>query len=431
MAKTSIVFVCSNCGEEFIRWQGQCSNCKEWNTLKEFTISKRTVNREQRTGEPIQMSLLQDVKPTSGFARLETGIFEFDRVLGGGIVPGSMLLVGGDPGIGKSTLLLQVAERLGGTLYLSAEESLEQIKLRADRLGIKGQFSVIAASDITQVLEQVRQTTPKILVVDSIQTVYHPDFPSSPGSIVQVRESAMVLQQFAKTSHVAVVLVGHVTKEGTVAGPRMLEHLVDAVAYLEGDPYRNFRILRSVKNRFGATDEIGVFAMTDKGLVEIQNPSSLFLSERATAPGSVVTCTTTGTRPFLVEVQALTTPTVFGYPKRSANGFDINRLNLLAAVLNERAGVKLSDQDIYVNVVGGVKLKEPAADLAVATAIASARSKQPLAKDLCVFGEVGLSGEIRKVSQTSAREQEAKRLGYMLVNQAKTVQELINQLYRT
>ncbi|MBI3261400.1 DNA repair protein RadA [Candidatus Berkelbacteria bacterium] len=428
MAKTATVFVCSNCGEEFIRWQGQCSNCQQWNSLKEFTISKGIGNSDKKIGEPLQLSLLADVKQTS-FERTKTGVFEFDRVFGGGIVPGSITLIGGDPGIGKSTLLLQVAEKIAGTVYLSAEESLEQIKLRAERIGLTGGFQAVAASEIGQMLDALEIEKTKLLIVDSIQTVYHPDFPSSPGSIVQVRECAMRLQQFAKSSRVPVILVGHVTKEGTVAGPRTLEHLVDLVAYLEGDPYRNFRILRCVKNRFGATDEIGVFAMTDKGLAEIKNPSSLFLSERREAPGSVVTATTSGTRPFLVEVQALTSTTAFGYPKRSANGFDVNRLNLIAAVLEQRAGIKLADQDIYINVVGGVKLKEPAADLAVAVAIASARSGKPLAKSVCVFGEIGLSGEIRKVSQASAREQEVRRLGYKLVNQARTISELIAQLF--
>ena len=400
--------------------------------MKEFTIRPHSVPRSgtSRGNQPIslQLSLLKDVKPSTDFKRAETGLFEFDRVFGGGIVPGSIILIGGDPGIGKSTLLLQVAEKIPGTVYLSAEESLEQIKLRADRIGLKGLFSAVAASEIGQMLDTLEVEKTKLLIVDSIQTVYHPDFPSSPGSIVQVRECAMRLQQFAKSSRVPVILVGHVTKEGTVAGPRTLEHLVDLVAYLEGDPYRNFRILRCVKNRFGATDEIGVFAMTEKGLVEIKNPSSLFLSERREAAGSVVTCTTTGTRPFLVEVQALTTKTAFGYPKRSANGFDLNRLNLIAAVLDERAGINLADQDIYINVVGGVKLKEPAADLAVAMAIASARSNRPLEPSVCIFGEIGLSGEIRKVSHASAREQEVKRLGYTLAPAASTVGELIKRL---
>ncbi|MFY9484174.1 MAG: DNA repair protein RadA [Patescibacteria group bacterium] len=429
MPKSQTIFVCSNCGEEFIRWQGQCSTCQEWNSLKEFTVSKGIGSRGHQKTEPLQLSLLADVVQTD-FSRIETGVFEFDRVFGGGIVPGSITLIGGDPGIGKSTLLLQVAEKIAGTVYLSAEESLEQIKLRAERIGLAGQFQAVAASEIGQMLDTLEAEKTKLLIVDSIQTVYHPDFPSSPGSIVQVRECAMRLQQFAKSSRVPVILVGHVTKEGTVAGPRMLEHLVDSVAYLEGDPYRNFRILRCVKNRFGATDEIGVFAMTEKGLVEIKNPSSLFLSERREAPGSVITCTTSGTRPFLVEVQALTSGTAFGYPKRSANGFDVNRLNLIAAVLQQRAGIKLADQDIYINVVGGVKLKEPAADLAVAVAIASARMNLAAESNICIFGEIGLSGEIRKVSQANAREQEVKRLGYILAPQASTIGELIAKLLK-
>ncbi|MBI3495409.1 AAA family ATPase [Candidatus Berkelbacteria bacterium] len=316
MAKSQTLFVCSSCGEEFIRWQGQCSNCRQWNTLKEFTVAKRG----SRTTVPaaLQMSLLADVSP-KGYERVATKIFEFDRVAGGGIVPGSILLLGGDPGIGKSTLLLQVSQRIGGTFYLSAEESLDQIKLRAKRLGIDGSFTVVSSSDILAVTEHLKTVDVKLLVVDSIQTVYHRDYPSSPGSQVQVRESAMHLQQFAKSTGIPVILVGHVTKEGTV-------------------------------------------------------------------------------------VQALTTATVFGYPKRSANGFDVNRLNLLAAVLEQRAGVTLGDQDIYINVVGGVKLKEPATDLAVAVAIVSARKGHALPQNLVVYGEVGLSGEIRKVSQAAARE---------------------------
>ncbi len=431
MAKASTIFVCSNCGNEFAAWQGLCGVCGQWNTLKEIRISKAESQTDYPTTEPSLITTLAEAK-TELYVRLGTGLGELDRVLGGGVVPGSIGLIGGDPGIGKSTLLLHLAGEVAGVLYVSGEESREQTALRAKRLGVKAQaIHFVAETDVRQIIKLVaeRSNSVKLLVIDSIQTMFDPSFPSTPGSLVQVRETALAFQRFAKSSNVPVMLVGHVTKDGQIAGPRILEHMVDYVLYLEGDRYHGTRVLRGVKNRFGPTDEIGVFAMAEQGLRQITNPSELFLSERqARVSGSVVTAVVEGSRPFLVEVQALVTPASFGYPQRKATGFSLNRLQLLAAVLQKRAGLNTASLDIFVNIVGGVKLVEPAADLAVCLAISSALKAKPIEPKLCVFGEVGLTGEIRSVRQTKQRVTEAKRLGFEPVSQSvKRLDQAIKQ----
>lgn len=444
--KEKTIYVCSNCGNESLQWQGKCSYCGEWNTLRELKIQKSKLKIKTENREPVEVTKLNQVK-TDKFKRISTQIGEVDRVLGGGIVPGSVILLGGDPGIGKSTLLLQLANRLTGNLdvlYVSGEESAQQIKLRVDRLGmVNSKLQFLAETDVDEIITKLsnlsrrqhgsehRPQTPEksqICVIDSIQTMFDSAYPSTPGSIVQVRECALKFQQLAKRENISIILVGHMTKGGEVAGPRILEHLVDVVLYLEGERYHNTRILRGAKNRFGATDEIGLFEMGEGGLCELENPSKIFLSERLVgAPGSVVTAAIEGTRPLLVEIQALTAKTYFGYPKRAASGLDINRLQLLTAVIQKRTGLNLADQDIYINVVGGFKLKEPAVDLAVCLAIVSAYRNKKIDPRLCVFGEVGLSGEIRSVSRAELRSKEAQRLGLSKIIKARTIKEAIDQ----
>lgn len=410
-----LIFVCANCGEEYLRWQGKCDNCNEWNTLKEYKSKNEKLKGRSQSQNIKQAEIIELAKvKITQFQRLSTKISEFDRVLGGGIVPGSIVLVGGDPGIGKSTLLLQVANNIDDVLYVSGEESIEQIKMRFDRLELKsGSLKILAETDLDIILEKILEFKPRMVIVDSIQTMYSGSFPSTPGSIVQVRECAMRLQNFAKVSGTSVILVGHVTKDGMVAGPRILEHLVDVVLYLEGENFQNTRILRGQKNRFGATDEIGIFEMTEQGLIGINNPSKLFLGERLkNVSGSVVTAMIEGTRALLIEVQALTTTTTFGFPQRRATGFDLNRLQLIIAVLQKRAGINLANQDVFVNIAGGLKIKETAGDLAVVLAIVSAYKNFPLDGKLCAFGEVGLSGEIRHVHFEKKRVNEAERLNF-------------------
>ena len=425
MAKDQIIFVCGNCGEEYLKWQGRCDNCGEWNTLKEMSRPKAVSRRGEAPAEIVELAGVQ----TKNFQRISTKITEFDRVLGGGIVPGTIMILGGDPGIGKSTLLLQLAGNLPNTLYISGEESLEQLKLRFDRLKLKSKsLKIFPEIDLEQIVGAIGKEKPPVAIIDSIQTVYSADFPSTPGSLVQVRECALRLQQLAKSSSSAIILVGHVTKEGNVAGPRTLEHLVDIVLYLEGERFHDQRILRGVKNRFGATSEIGIFKMTEYGLSEVINPSEVFLAERLkNVPGNVVTATIEGSRPLLAEVQALLVPTVFGYPQRRTSGFDLNRLQLLLAILQKRAGLNLASQDVFINIVGGIKIFEPAVDLAVALAVAGALKGKSLDWRLCAFGEIGLSGEIRRVSMESKRKDEAKRLGFEKFIQAKTIEESIRR----
>lgn len=438
MPKEELIFVCSDCGGESTKWSGKCFNCGAWNTLKEFKSPASRQGGQNAKGKSVRNTIPSEVSPidqiqTKNFQRIITGIIEVDRVLGGGIIPGSVILVGGDPGIGKSTLLLQVASKIENVLYVSGEESQHQIKLRADRLGIKSKnIHLYAGTNIDDIITKLSSPKPKtynLAIIDSIQTIYDSAYPSTPGSIIQVRECALKLQEIAKTLNIPIVLIGHVTKDGTVAGPRTLEHLVDVVLYLEGERYHDTRILRGVKNRFGATDEIGIFTMGEHGFEVIDNPSKLFLKEKLEgASGSVVTATMEGTRPFLVEIQALTTKTIFGYPRRTSSGFDLNRLMLLLAVLSKRANLNLDNQDVYLNVVGGFKLKEPAADLAVCLAIASASKNKKIGTNFCVFGEVGLSGEIRSVRYYEKRVMEAKRLGFDNIIKAKTLVEAIEKV---
>lgn len=426
--KDSVVYVCEQCGDESSKWSGKCLNCGSWNTLVEMRGMSKKGSKVSRgeLGKPLK---IKDIE-VKNYNRIRVGIGEFDRVVGGGIVPGSVLLLAGDPGIGKSTLLLMVADRANKVLYVSGEESVQQIKMRADRLGVKNsELSILAETNVNYIDEVIKRDKPELVIIDSIQTMYDEQFPSTPGSIVQVRECALKLQRLAKSIHIPIIMVGHATKDGSVAGPRTLEHLVDAVFYLEGDRFRGTRILRGIKNRFGATDEIGIFAMAGNGLKEILNPSELFLEERVKAPGSVVTATIEGSRPFLVEIQALTTTTVFGYPRRTASGYDANRLQLLLAVLTNKAKLPLQNQDVYVNVVGGFQLKEPGVDLAVALAVVSSFKNKAIGGDVCVFGELGLSGEIRNVPQAEKRYKEAERLGFKRRPEAKSIESLLDKIF--
>jgi DNA repair protein RadA/Sms len=412
-----VVYVCQQCSAQTIRWAGRCPECGAWNSLIE-TVDEAPAGPTAAIGDrpaaPVSLGTLS----ARSVARLLVEGSEFNRALGGGIVPGSLVLLGGDPGIGKSTLLLQVSADLalkhGTVLYVSGEESADQIKLRADRLGISSdRLLILTETCIDDVLQQVDAAAPAALVIDSIQTMYLRDTPSSPGSVGQVKESTLALLRYAKSSGRPVFLVGHVTKEGTIAGPRVLEHIVDTVLYLEGDRFQSFRLLRAVKNRFGSTNEVGVFEMRGEGLSEVANPSEILLEELPeNADGSAVAVTIEGTRPILVEVQALTSPTSFGLPRRTSTGIEYTRLLMLTAVLAKRVGLGLSNQDIYVNVVGGYRIGEPAADLAIAAAIASSYRERPVDPRLALIGEVGLSGELRRVRELERRLAEAANLGF-------------------
>ena len=416
MEKSKKVYICQQCGKESLKWLGRCPNCQAWNSFLEQTIveSKTRARQIKDTTQLKELSKL-DIEATE---RFPIPISEFNRVLGGGIVPGSLILIGGEPGIGKSTLLLQasalLAKKLGSVAYVTGEETPNQIKIRAKRLGIEGDgLFLFAATDIDSILGNVEELQPAILIIDSIQTVYTQDDDGIPGSITQVRQSAQRLMSWAKSSGVPIFITGHVTKEGSIAGPRVLEHMVDVVLYLEGEQFSAYRLLRCVKNRFGNTNEIGVFEMKEKGLIEVENPSLAFLSQRQNeAVGSAVVPIIEGSRPLLVEIQALTNTTSFGMPRRTANGVDFNRLLMIAAVLTRRLGLRLGNQDIMVNVTGGLKIDEPAADLGIALAIASSFKDAGIAYGLTVVGEIGLSGEIRAVPQLDRRIAEASRLGF-------------------
>ncbi|MFH1375304.1 MAG: DNA repair protein RadA [Patescibacteria group bacterium] len=432
------VFVCEKCGTSSPRWSGQCGACSEWNSLVEQEVEQKVFGSKQRVAGKVGRAESADKLVSSPLTRLQTGIAEVDRVLGRGIVPGSLILLGGEPGIGKSTLILQLAAKfansVGDVLLVSGEESAEQIALRAERTQhAHPKLKILSENALENFLATAKVEKPKLLVVDSIQVMSSLELPSMPGSIPQVRTVTERLLRFAKTTGTPVILIGHVTKEGDLAGPRLLAHLVDVVLTLEGDPHRDFRLLRTTKNRFGSVNEVGVFEMQEKGLIEIKNPSAAFLEGRAKNPvGSCVAVTMEGTRPLLVEVQALTSTSSFGYPKRTASGFDLNRLQLIIAVLQRHAGIKLDDLDVFVNVVGGFRLREPAADLAVALAIASSKNQIPLPADLAAFGEVGLTGEIRHVSQAEKRVKEAEKLGFKkLVNRKEfsTVSEAVKKLF--
>ncbi|HDH10024.1 MAG TPA: DNA repair protein RadA [Chloroflexi bacterium] len=418
MAKTRVktAYICQNCGYSSPKWMGRCPNCGEWNTMVETVMEREERPRPSvtPTSEPQRLPQIS----AEGFERIPVPIGELSRVLGGGIVPGSVVLIGGDPGIGKSTLLLQLSSLLaspdGAVLYISGEESLQQIKMRADRLGIANQaLYILSEINLDQIINHIERLNPRMVVVDSIQSVYSEELMSAAGSVGQVKECASTLLRLAKATGIPIFLVGHVTKAGAIAGPKVLEHIVDTVLYLEGDRFHAYRLLRSVKNRFGSTNEVGVFEMGDRGLAEVANPSEAFLAERLpNASGSAIAVTMEGTRPLLVEIQALASTTSFGYPRRTANGVDFNRLLLLVAVLSKRVGLRLSDQDIFVNVVGGLKVNEPAVDLAIAVAIASSYRNVPVAADMAIVGEIGLSGELRAVSQLERRLSEAAKLGF-------------------
>ena len=409
------IYICQSCGYQAVKWLGRCPDCGEWNSMVEELVKSE---RKGKTASAMSQPQTIDAISLATEMRLKTGMVEFDRTLGGGVVPGSLVLIGGDPGIGKSTLILQVLNRLSQqscrALYLSGEESPQQIKLRAERLSVHSEgLYIMTGTCIEDFFEKMAPIKPDIVAVDSIQTVYTNDMTSAPGSVGQVREVAARLMTFAKQSGVPIFLIGHVTKEGAIAGPKVLEHLVDTVLYFEGDKGHVFRILRSVKNRFGPTNEIGVFEMKDTGLEEVCNPSRIFLEERPQdAPGSVVIPCIEGTRPVLVEIQALVGPSPLGMPRRTAIGVDHNRISLLVAVLGKRIGMELGDQDIFVNVAGGLKVDEPAADLGIVSAMMSSFLDRPVDRNLVVFGEVGLAGEIRGVSQPDLRIREARKLGF-------------------
>ncbi len=419
MPKPHSRWVCQNCGSVQAKWLGRCPDCNEWDTLVEEKPPAEAAHGAARsTWIPTSVAQPLSQVTTGRFDRITVPLEEFNRVLGGGIVPGSVVLIGGDPGIGKSTLLLQISGLLaqGGqrVLYASGEESAQQVRMRADRLGIASDnLYILAETNLSQILGHIEQLKPGLAIVDSIQSVYLEDLTSSAGSISQVREGAAALLRLAKSTQIPILIVGHVTKAGAIAGPRVLEHIVDAVLYLEGERFHAYRLLRGVKNRFGSTNEVGVFEMGESGMSEVANPSQVFLSERLeAAPGSTIAVTLEGTRPILVEVQALASATSLSLPRRTANGIDYNRLLILAAVLSKRVGLSLGTQDIFVNVVGGLKVTEPAADLAVAVAIASSYKNLPVASDLAIVGEIGLSGELRSVGQIEKRLREATKLGF-------------------
>ncbi len=409
------IFVCQNCGKESLKWLGRCPNCQEWNCFEETAVSTSAPTPiADMSNPPRELSQVA----TDSSDRLPLPLNELNRVLGGGLVSGSLVLIGGEPGIGKSTLLLQVsalvAQAGGKVAYVSGEETLSQIRLRAERLGISGEgLYLLAETDLNAILGQLEQLEPSLVVIDSIQAISLPELESAAGSIGQVKECTLRLMHWAKPGAVPVFVAGHVTKDGAIAGPRVLEHIVDVVLYLEGEPFSAYRVLRGVKNRFGSTNEVGVFEMKPEGLMEVDNPSKAFLAQRLEeAVGSAVVPTLEGSRPLLVEIQALTTPTSFGLPRRTANGVDFNRLLLIAAVLTKRVGLKLGNQDIIVNVTGGLKVGEPAADLGIALAIASSARDLAIDPGLVAAGEVGLSGELRAVSQLDRRVAEAARLGF-------------------
>lgn len=417
--KVVTVYFCQSCGYESSKWMGQCPGCHEWNSFVEENVEKKALGKiksaagETEERKPSKLSEIDMLKQQRG----KTGFPELDRVLGGGIVSGSMILVGGDPGIGKSTLLLQVCRNLADTmevLYISGEESLQQIKMRAQRIGnFSDYLSVLCETNLERIEQIAQRQKPKVIIIDSIQTMYSDSVSSAPGSVTQVRESTARLMQIAKGMGITVFIVGHVTKEGVVAGPRVLEHMVDTVLYFEGDRHAAYRILRGVKNRFGSTNEIGVFEMCEVGLREVENPSEFMLNGKPQgASGSVVACSMEGTRPILLEIQALVCHSNFGFPRRTAAGTDLNRVNLLMAVLEKRAGLSLSSCDAYVNIAGGIRINEPAIDLGIVMAIASSFQDKAIDESRICFGEVGLSGEVRAVNMAQQRVAEAKKLGF-------------------
>ena len=416
MAKAKTIFVCSECGNESPKWLGKCPACNSWNTFYEQKIEKYTETNKiekkiNNTPKPLNSYVGQEANRTS------TGYLELDRVLGGGLVKGSLILLGGEPGIGKSTLILQLCEKVQGegkVLYVSGEESAEQIKLRADRLEIKNQdLMFLGETDIDVIKDAISDMKPKLVIIDSIQTMYSDEITAAAGSVSQVREITSQIMRMCKAQQITTIIIGHVTKEGNIAGPRVLEHMVDTVLYLEGERYNTYRILRAVKNRFGSTNEIGMFEMMEEGMCEVTNPSDILITEREDNPsGSCILASVEGTRPILVEVQALTSQTVFGLPKRTANGFDYNRLAVLIAVLEKKAGLSLGNQDVYLNIAGGMKISEPAADLGIIATVASSYKNVPIPQSTVVMGEVGLTGEVRRINLIEKRLKEAEKLGF-------------------
>lgn len=417
--KIKTVFVCQNCGYESPKWLGKCPGCFKWNTFveeKQQDLTKSVQNTRQLTGFSSGTFSLNDVKVKS-FERIKTGIAEFDNMIGGGIVPGSLTLLGGAPGIGKSTLMLQLSGALskaGTVLYISGEESLSQVKSRAERLNIsKDNIFLASETNLENIISAINKIEPKFLVIDSIQTTYHPELTSAPGSVAQVRECSAELLRIAKSQHITVFILGHVTKDGDLAGPRILEHIVDTVLYFENEKQQTYRILRAYKNRFGPTSEIGIFEMQSNGLCEVKNPSLLFISENSdNIAGNIISASVEGTRPLLIEIQSLVSRTNFGLPRRMVSGYDINRVIIIIAVLEKRIGIPLDNQDVFINVVGGIKIKETASDLAIACAIACANNGAVCPPKTIIFGEVGLAGEVRAVAQIKERLTEAEKLGF-------------------
>lgn len=433
MAKSKTVFVCSECGNESSKWLGKCPACNSWNSFYEQKIvetkNKDIVDKKASTPQKLNS---YEAKET---LRIHTGFNELDRVLGGGLVKGSLILLGGEPGIGKSTLILQICDKIKGdgkVLYVSGEESAEQIKIRADRLGIHNDdILFLGETDIELIENAIFGIKPKLVIIDSIQTMYSDEISSAAGTVSQVREITARIMRVCKSNEITTIIIGHVTKEGNIAGPRVLEHMVDTVLYLEGERYFSYRILRGVKNRFGSTNEVGMFEMQSEGMAEITNPSSVLISEREDNPsGSVIVASMEGTRPLLIELQALTTPTVFGLPRRAANGIDYNRLTLLVAVLEKRAGLALSSQDIYLNVVSGIKISEPAVDLGTIIVCASSFKNISIDKKTVIIGEVGLTGEVRAVNLIDKRLKEAEKLGFKTCIIPESNKKLLKESYK-
>lgn len=432
--KAKTIFVCNECGYESAKWMGKCPACNSWNTFFEEKLSTKVESgkREKKIQEapkPLNSFVGQDAQRTS------TGYAELDRVLGGGLVKGSLVLVGGEPGIGKSTLILQLCDKVKGegkVLYVSGEESAEQIKLRADRLNIKNDdILFLGETDIDIIDQNIEELNPKLVIIDSMQTMYSEDISSAPGSVSQVREITSRIMKICKSRKITTIIIGHVTKDGNIAGPRVLEHMVDTVLYIEGERYFSYRMIRGVKNRFGSTNEVGMFEMQEKGMVEITNPSSILISEREDNPsGSVVVATVEGTRPLLVELQALVTQSVFGLPRRNANGIDYNRLTLLVAVMEKKAGFMLGNQDVYLNVVGGLKVNEPALDLGIILATASSFKNVSIPKGVIALGEVGLTGEVRTINMMEKRLKEAERLGFKKCIIPENNKKLLKESYK-
>ena len=437
MAKAKTIFVCSNCGYESAKWLGKCPACNEWNSFYEEKVANTSSTSGGKSSANKERSMPRKLKEVEGIemARTSTGIGELDRVLGGGLVKGSLVLVGGEPGIGKSTLILQLCDKVKGegkVLYVSGEESAEQVKIRADRLNINNDdLLFLGETNIDNIQETIMSVNPKLVIIDSIQTMYSEEITSAAGTVSQVREITSRIMRMCKDNGITTIIIGHVTKDGNIAGPRVLEHMVDTVLYLEGERYFSYRILRSVKNRFGSTNEVGMFEMKNEGMVEITNPSSILISERNDNPaGSVIVASMEGTRPLLVELQALTTPSVFGIPKRTANGIDFNRLAVLIAVVEKRAGINLGGQDVYLNVVSGIKLAEPAVDLGIILACTSSFKNISIPQDVVAIGEVGLTGEVRAVNLIEKRLKEAEKLGFKKCIIPESNKKLLKENYK-